>query len=84
MIPYGLAGDVSKVKLWFVPSIILLAASVACGIVYYFYLYSNRVKDKNTERLRAEVNILTRVGHKPVRPTLTYPEQNQPKEKEQK
>lgn len=78
MIPYGLAGDSGKVKLWFVPAILLLAVSIASGVAYYFY--GNRTKDKNIERLHTEADILARAGHKPAQPTPAYPEQDRPKE----
>lgn len=78
MLPYGLAGDVGKVKLWFVFAIILLAVSIACGLAYYFY--GNRAKHKTIEHLHTEIDILTQAGRKPVHPTAAYSELDRPKE----
>ena len=61
MIPYGLAGNTGKVKLYFAGVMVALVISLPSGVAYYYYR-GNSKKDEDLERMRTEVAVLGRVG----------------------
>jgi TRAP-type C4-dicarboxylate transport system permease large subunit len=65
MIPYGLAGEAGKVKLYFglmIPAFILGFVS---AIAYYYY--RGKSKYTSSERLSTEVHALAQAGRKPTK-----------------
>lgn len=63
MIPYGMAGEAGKVKLYFTLMIIAFIFSLASGLAYQYY---RSKPNEDVERIRAGVDILARAGHKPA------------------
>jgi hypothetical protein len=76
MIPSGLAGESSKVRLDFILMIFAFVFSLASGLAYYYYR-SQRNDDHNLERIRTEVNALSQVGQKSVLPKRKSSQQSQ-------
>jgi len=60
MIPYGITGQISKVKGYFVIAMITLVISLPCSIAYYFY--RENAEDKELARLRIETDTLAQLG----------------------
>jgi hypothetical protein len=65
MIPYGLVGEVDKVKFYFVLMIISFVFGLASDLAYDYY--RGKVDESGLERMRAEVAILSRAGRKSSR-----------------
>jgi len=60
MIPYGLAGETGKIKLYFMLMTAAFIFSLASGLLYYYY--RSKSEAENTGRIYTEVNTLSRVG----------------------
>lgn len=73
MIPYALAGNESKAKLWFVLIAVLLCTGIPCGIAYYFYNNDSH-EDAELERMRSELETLSGLEQKRIKSEET--EQN--------
>ena len=63
MIPYGLSGEVAKVKVWFSLLVGALVVVLPSGIAYYFY-QRNQKGNGDLERQRIEINTLATMDQK--------------------
>jgi hypothetical protein len=64
MIPYGLAGEIGKVKPYFAGMMAGLLAGLPSAGAYYYYRTKNQQGDAQLDRLRTQVDILAHAGQK--------------------
>lgn len=69
MIPYGLSGEVGKVKLWFSLLVVALVIGLPSGVTYYFF-QRNQTGDRELERQRIEMHTLAVMDQKSTTPTV--------------
>ena len=65
MIPYGLAGETSKVMFWF--ALMMCAVVIGCvAATAYYYFRSRMIADQGLTRMRIEDNVLAGSASKPA------------------
>ncbi|HSW74934.1 MAG TPA: hypothetical protein VLG16_03620 [Candidatus Saccharimonadales bacterium] len=74
MIPYGLAGEIGKVKPYFAGMMAGLLMGLPSAIAYYYYRDKNQQADAQLDHLKAQVDIFAHAGQKtntpPKKPRL--------------
>lgn len=68
MIPFGLAGEIDKVKYYFVILIVAVLVGLPAGVFYYYFQGRVVHEDKDMERMRIEADILAHMGEKVSKP----------------
>ncbi len=72
MIPYGMAGEVNKVKPYFAVVVVMLIVSLPAAVGYYYYRGGDTAEDKELERMRVEADILSHIGEKAAKPKPSH------------
>jgi len=70
MIPYGIVGEVGKVKAYFAGMLVGLVFGLPSGVAYYYYR-SRSSESGELGRMRIETATLARTAQKPAAPRYT-------------